>query len=112
MAELEQENKRLLALTQEGQNQASVTTPSDELSEVESLKAQLAAAQERARSLSAQLEGRREESTSPVIKVESSDTLSTVSSLARSTGLPAHKSSASLGLMVRTICHWPRSISD
>lgn len=105
VAELEQENKRLLALSQNGSTSAlSDPTPH---SEVELLKAQLAAAQERERSLSAQLVASQHNQ--PLVKLEASDSdpqLSLLSSLlsspARSTiAVPsAHKSSASLGLMV------------
>jgi len=113
VAELEQENKRLLALTQlnQGQHQTGAAAPPDMATlEVELLKAQLAAAQERARSLSAQLEQRSETNSSTVIKVEPIDdlTVPSASSPPRSSmGLPsAHKSSASLGLMVRAIGYW------
>lgn len=117
VAELEQENKRLLALAQQDPShvQTSTVTPSDNLaSEVESLKAQLAAAQERAQSLSAQLEQRNDTNSSPDVKVESRDAVSTAISASSPPrpGLPsAHKSSASLGLMVRAISYWLRPIS-
>ncbi len=104
VAELEQENKRLLALAQQNiaASVASSVQPEDKLmSEVEFLKAQLAAAQERERSLSAQL--LQNSSSTPVIKIENQDTPTPLYSSPppRSMALPVpHKSSASLGLMV------------
>ena len=106
VAELEQENKRLLVLSQ--QNMAVSVTSSAQsddklVSEVEFLKAQLAAAQERERSLSAQLQLQQNFSSTPVIKIENPDTSTPLYSSPppRSMALPVpHKSSASLGLMV------------
>ncbi|KAF8963678.1 hypothetical protein BDZ97DRAFT_1904837 [Flammula alnicola] len=109
VAELEQENARLLALTQNGN---SITTPQNPqsdthlVSEVEQLKAQLAAAKERERSLSAQLA--RDVS----VKLEATEPqFSSLSSPPRSTTVPsAHKSGASLGLMV-LLCALPTLLS-
>ncbi|KAF9529671.1 hypothetical protein CPB83DRAFT_834816 [Crepidotus variabilis] len=140
VAELEQENKRLLALAQNGSNasDSAAVHPEDPsssqqgdnnaLSEVELLKAQLAAAQERERTLSAQLASQQNTVSAPTtapalsgpsIKLESTDSepqfslaSSLVSSPARSTvAVPsAHKSSASLGLMV-LLCALPSLLS-
>ncbi|KAH9485506.1 hypothetical protein JR316_0002414 [Psilocybe cubensis] len=114
VAELEQENARLLALTQSGSSLSTPqhTTPDMHLlSEVEQLKAQLAAARERELSLSAQLA-----STSAIrdvpVKVEATEQFS-LASPPRSTtsSLPsAHKSGASLGLMV-LLCALPTLLS-
>ncbi|KAL0072585.1 hypothetical protein AAF712_000348 [Marasmius tenuissimus] len=114
--ELEQENARLLALTQAGSSQSlpNTTNDSEMLSEVESLRAQLAAARERERQLSAELSSKASSSTpqdSPV-KVESFDE-SDYSSLASSPRLQAAKgasSAASLGLMV-LLCALPSLFS-
>ncbi|PPQ87471.1 hypothetical protein CVT25_008207 [Psilocybe cyanescens] len=113
VAELEQENARLLALTQSGSSgSAPQHTPSDTqlVSEVEQLKAQLAAARERELTLSAQLA-----STSAIrdvpVKVEATEHQFSLASPPRPTSVPsAHKSGASLGLMV-LLCALPTLLS-
>ena len=100
VAELEEENARLLALTQSG-NHASVVPPQSGnglLSEVEQLRAQLAAAEKRERELSAQL-AIKSVPCDPPIKVETSEVSLPLPSAPRSTA--PLKSGASLGLMVR-----------
>lgn len=99
VAELEQENARLLALTQSG---TSVPAPqaTELVSEVEQLKAQLAAAEERERTLSAQLASTARDTP---VKLEAPDSQFSLSSPSRSNVSSAHKSGASLGLMVSLI---------
>lgn len=95
VAELENENARLLALAQNPQDNNLV-------SEVEQLKAELAAARNRELELSAQLATRASPSLSqePPVKVEASDNFS-LSSPARTSNVPSpNKTGASLGLMV------------
>ncbi|KAF9486024.1 hypothetical protein BDN70DRAFT_902800 [Pholiota conissans] len=111
VAELEQENARLLALTQP-------QTPPQLLSEVEQLKAQLAAAKERERTLSAQLASKHDDH--PPVKQEASDadpaflfsssSSSAVSTTRNSLSSAPHKSGASLGLMV-LLCALPSLLS-
>lgn len=100
VAELEQENARLLAITQSGNHASTVPPQSDNglLSEVEQLRAQLAAAEKRERELSAQL-AIKTFPRDPPVKVEASEVSLPLSSAPRSTA-PV-KSGASLGLMVR-----------
>jgi len=113
VAELEQENAALRALTQKGNN----TSPhpkkgrSDEdlLAEIEELRAQLAAAGERELELSAELE-RQAESGQAAIKTENSDPQFPPSPIPRTALLPLHKSGASLGLMV-LLCALPTLLS-
>jgi hypothetical protein len=102
VAHLEQENARLLALTQGSTGVSHSAKPSDNtlVSEIEALKAQLSAVTERERQLSAELASRSTPSTVPAIKVETPDI--PLSSPSRSPPPPPHKSGASLGLMVRT----------
>ncbi|KDR75673.1 hypothetical protein GALMADRAFT_46548, partial [Galerina marginata CBS 339.88] len=112
VAELEQENARLLALTRSGTSvSAPQTAPSDTIlvSEVEILKAQLAAARERERSLSAQLASTSVARDVPV-KVEATEPQFSLSSPSRSNVSSAHKSGASLGLMV-LLCALPSLLS-
>lgn len=98
VAELEQENARLLALS----SSLTATQPQKDIelvSEVQQLREQLAALKERERTLSAQLA-----SSNPVVKIE--DTEPSLSSTSRSTSTTvssAHKSGASLGLMASAI---------
>ncbi|CAA7260560.1 unnamed protein product [Cyclocybe aegerita] len=113
VAELEQENARLLALTQNGS--ATIpqpAVPEKLLSEVEILKAQLAAAAERERTLSAQLASTNTATRdSPAVKQEALEPQFLLSSPPRSTSVPsAHKSGASLGLMV-LLCALPTLLS-
>jgi hypothetical protein len=97
VAELEQENARLLALTQTG---ASSSRPpeAEVISALEQLRAQLAAAEDRERELSAELAQKSLPRDTAPVKVE---VIEPQSPLSRSTSaqLP-HKSTASLGLMV------------
>ncbi|THV05152.1 hypothetical protein K435DRAFT_850346 [Dendrothele bispora CBS 962.96] len=105
VAELEQENARLLALTQSGASPSSL--PKDELaSEVEQLRMQLAAAREREQELSAEL---AKTSSQPPVKVES-DEPSFSGSSSSSKFQSAHKTAASLGLMV-LLCALPSLLS-
>jgi hypothetical protein len=101
VAELEQENISLRALTQNGNN-ASSHPKSDEkiLAEMEQLRAQLAAAEKRQSELSAELE-RQTGTRCTDIKVESAESQFSPSPTARSTPTSTpHKTGASLGLMV------------
>lgn len=99
---MEQENARLLAITR------GETGPV--LSEVERLRAQLAAAEQKTSELSAQLA--RKSDTAPsypsVVKMESEEAELPPSSAPSSRASPApqyvHKSGAGLGLMVCTFC--------
>ncbi|KAF4620826.1 hypothetical protein D9613_000870 [Agrocybe pediades] len=118
VAELEQENARLLALTQNGNAGSAphTTQPVELVSEVEALKAQLAAARERERSLSAQLASKSVSQDSQV-KVEAMDSQFSLSSPPRinisTSSVPsasASKSGASLGLMV-LLCALPTLLS-
>ena len=101
VAELEQENARLLALA----NQSKPEAQQDDLvSEVELLRRQLAEAQERERELNEEL-SRKEAAASQPVKMEMMDD----SPLPSRSGSvqPQMKSSASLGLMVsltRIVC--------
>jgi hypothetical protein len=102
VAELEQENARLLALTNNGSSSSGAGAPESEvvISAVEQLRAQLAAAEERERELNAQLA--RKSTTPPrdvAVKVESIEPQSPLSR-SNSVQAPPHKSGASLGLMV------------
>jgi len=99
VAELEQENARLLALS----SSLSATQPQKDIelvSEVQQLREQLAALKERERTLSAQLA-----SSNPVVKLEDTEpSLSSASPRSTSTTVSsAHKSGASLGLMASAI---------
>ncbi|KAF5380508.1 hypothetical protein D9615_004685 [Tricholomella constricta] len=109
VAELEQENARLLALTQNASRvPSSPSNDSELLSEIEMLKAQLAAAKERESQLSAQLVSK---SQVPAIKVEEATDLQVpMSPSPRSSAPSPHKSGASLGLMV-LLCALPTLLS-
>ncbi|KAF5354891.1 hypothetical protein D9756_005466 [Leucocoprinus leucothites] len=109
VAELESENARLLALTQTSQES---TGPKALVSEVEQLKAELAAARNRERELSAQLASRASPSIQePPVKLEASDSNSFLSSPARTSNMPSpNKAGASLGLMV-LLCALPTLLS-
>lgn len=111
VAELEQENARLLALTQSGSSSPQPTPDPALISEVEQLRAQLAAAQERERELAAKLV-----STTTVevpVKVEASESyVPPASPSSRSLSVPsANKTAASLGLMV-LLCALPSLLSS
>ena len=104
VAELEQENARLLALTQNGSQPQPTSSDPALLSEVEQLRAQLAAAQERERELAAKLVSTTTVGEVPV-KVEASESyVPPASPSSRSLSVPsANKTAASLGLMVCSI---------
>jgi len=114
--ELEQENARLLALTQGGSASAAPSGSNDSsdseelVSQIEQLKADLAAAQEREKQLSAQLEERASTPfpSEPEMKVEHLEPAALSQALASrpATG----KSAASLGLMV-LLCALPTLLS-
>ncbi|KAF9451526.1 hypothetical protein P691DRAFT_757239 [Macrolepiota fuliginosa MF-IS2] len=107
VTELENENARLLALTQNPQD-----AKTNIVSEVELLKAELAAARNRERELSAQLASRASSSVlqEPPVKLEASDSFS-LSSPARTSNVPSpNKTGASLGLMV-LLCALPTLLS-
>jgi hypothetical protein len=94
VAELEQENARLLAITR------SASPEDNAVAENDRLKAELAAAQERERQLCAQLHKAKLSSPSN-IKPEPLDTQCSLSAAAsRPLQSSPHKSSASFGLMV------------
>jgi hypothetical protein len=98
VAELEKENARLLAIAQNNPGTSTVSHPSagSPESEIDQLRAQLAAAQRRERELAAEVERNHGEH----VKVESSDPgLSTPPS--RAASLQPQKSGVGLGLMVR-----------
>ncbi|KAJ2928631.1 hypothetical protein H1R20_g8490, partial [Candolleomyces eurysporus] len=111
VAELEQENARLLALTQSGSQPQSASDPAL-LSEVEQLRAQLAAAEERERELAAKLVSTSFVKEVPV-KVEASESyVPPASPSSRSLSVPsANKTAASLGLMV-LLCALPSLLSS
>lgn len=99
VAELEQENSALRALTQKGNGASSHSNSNDTLlSELDQLRAQLAAAGERERDLSAQLE-RQAEAQRKAIKVEAAESQFS-SPRTFPVSVPHTKSGASLGLMV------------
>jgi hypothetical protein len=108
VAELEQENAALRALTQNGNNGSSSNpkkshSNAELLSEIEQLRAQLAAAGERELELSAELE-RQADARHAAIKVEDAEPLFPPSPITRSAPVSApYKPGASLGLMVRSI---------
>ncbi|THG99519.1 hypothetical protein EW026_g2829 [Hermanssonia centrifuga] len=95
VAELEQENARLLALAQSGGKLQEPPQQEELLSEVEQLRAQLAAAQDRERELSEELAHKAAARSAPV----KTETVEPQLSLRNAPALP-HKSGASLGLMV------------
>lgn len=95
---MEQENARLLALTQNGSAEGSSPHPTALVSEIEKLRAQLAAAQARENELAAELNAKAGVPETRV-KVEAPEP-ETYLSASRSSSLSPHKSAASLGLMV------------
>jgi hypothetical protein len=116
VAELEQENARLLALTQSG-SRSSQPPPQPQvpetalLSEVEQLRAQLAAARERERELAAKLVLSSVQETMP-IKQEASESYVPASPSSRAVSVPsANKTAASLGLMV-LLCALPSLLAS
>ncbi|KAF8178650.1 hypothetical protein K438DRAFT_1908456 [Mycena galopus ATCC 62051] len=113
VAELEQENARLLAIAQ-GASPSSTpprkkTEPNDALvSEVEQLRAQLRAAEERERELNAELTAKTASHDVPPVKIEPSEPSLPLSPAPRLQS--PHKSAASLGLMV-LLCALPSLLS-
>ncbi|ESK97359.1 hypothetical protein Moror_17790 [Moniliophthora roreri MCA 2997] len=113
--DLEQENARLLALTQHGIPPQSLPSakPDPELcSEIESLRAQLAAARKRELQLSAQLSAQSSTTQGSPVKVESIEPTFSSSnpSSPRFPSVPNKSSAASLGLMV-LLCALPTLLS-
>jgi hypothetical protein len=104
---LEQENARLLALTQSGSSSSPQPTPDPALiSEVEQLRAQLAAAEERERELAAKLVSTGSTVQEVPVKVEAAESyVPPASPPSRSLSVvpSANKTAASLGLMVCSI---------
>jgi hypothetical protein len=104
VAELEQENAALRALTQSGSSPSShpkkAHSNEELLSEIEQLRAQLEAAGERELELSAELE-RQAEAQHAAVKIEAAEPRPP-SPVARA---PIHKPGASLGLMVSRSLH-------
>jgi hypothetical protein len=99
VAELEQENARLLALANGGRSSSGPPPESEAISAVEKLRAQLAAAEERERELSAELARKSAVHDHPQPKVEPVEPTSPLSRSNPAQSQP-HKSAASLGLMV------------
>ncbi|KIY44494.1 hypothetical protein FISHEDRAFT_61788 [Fistulina hepatica ATCC 64428] len=125
VAELERENARLLALTQNLNACETGSKPQDDsqalAQEVAALRAQLAAAEERERNLAAELASKNasiaaaNDSASPrashsQIKVETQDAVIPPTSMSRLSGLTTPTKSASLGLMV-LLCALPTLLS-
>ncbi|THH18303.1 hypothetical protein EUX98_g8987 [Antrodiella citrinella] len=102
VAELEEENQRLAAMAS---NRQPDDTPEDLVSEVEQLRRQLAAAQERERALSAQLSQKAVARPQPV-KMETFEP----EMPSRAASVQPQKSGASLGLMV-LLCALPSLLS-
>jgi hypothetical protein len=103
VAELEQENARLLAIAKGGTPSAPAPgkkTDSDDalVSEIEQLRAQLRAAEERERELNAELTAKSASRDVPPVKIEPSEPSFPLSPTPRLQS--PHKSAASLGLMV------------
>lgn len=104
--ELEQENARLLALAQTGGAQPQEQQePPELLSEVEQLRAQLAAAEARARELNEELERKAEVARVAPVKMETAEPILPLAPRA-APSQATHKSGASLGLMV-LLCALP-----
>ncbi|KAG7091136.1 hypothetical protein E1B28_010190 [Marasmius oreades] len=114
--ELEQENARLLALTQSDNLHSlpnTSTTSSDPqlLCEIENLKAELAAARDRERQLMVELSSKSSHHSNSTVKVESSDEFnSSLASSPRVQPVKGTSSAASLGLMV-LLCTLPSLLS-
>ncbi|KAJ6593466.1 hypothetical protein B0H19DRAFT_1090437 [Mycena capillaripes] len=113
VAELEQENARLLAITKGASPSTAAARKkpdsSDALvSEVEQLRAQLRAAEERERELNAELTAKSASSDVPPVKIEPSEPSFPLSPAPRLQS--PHKSAASLGLMV-LLCALPSLLS-
>lgn len=102
VAELEQENARLLAMAKGGSSSSSAPRKKSDsndalVSEIEHLRAQLQAAEERERELNAELTAKAASRDVPPVKIEPSEPpfLAPVPRMQS-----PHKSAASLGLMV------------
>ncbi|KAJ7821140.1 hypothetical protein B0H14DRAFT_2832296 [Mycena olivaceomarginata] len=114
VAELEQENARLLAMsTKTEPNDAPISDieklPNDALvSQIEQLRAQLHAAEERERELNAELTAKSASRDLPLVKIEPSEPSFPLSPAPRVQS--PHKSAASLGLMV-LLCALPSLLS-
>ncbi|KAJ6497657.1 hypothetical protein C8R45DRAFT_1072177 [Mycena sanguinolenta] len=109
VAELEQENARLLALAQGSAPAAPVPRKKTEandtlLSQIEQLRAQLHAAEEREHKLNAELTAKTASHDVPPVKMEPSEPSLPLSPAPRMQS--AHKAAASLGLMV-LLCALP-----
>ncbi|KAJ7496904.1 hypothetical protein FB451DRAFT_1209186 [Mycena latifolia] len=108
VAELEQENARLLAMAQGGNpSTAAPRKKSDNdalVSEIERLRAQLQAAEERERELNAELTAKSASRDVPAVKMEPTEPSFPLSPAPRIQS--PHKSAASLGLMV-LLCALP-----
>jgi hypothetical protein len=110
VSELEQENQRLLGLTQNGKGNPNSSAKAEVAlnSEIEKLRAKLAAAEERERELAAELV-EKAASQEAIIKVEADEPQFPASST-RPDVQPPNKSGASLGLMV-LLCALPSLLS-
>ncbi|GBE80885.1 hypothetical protein SCP_0306050 [Sparassis crispa] len=111
VAELEQENARLLALTQN----ASISEQQEDVrgglqSEVEQLRNQLAAVQQRERDLAAQFESHEASPRASSVKMESSEPQLPARSASVQSVHKGERSGASLGLMV-LLCALPTLLS-
>ncbi|KAJ7188695.1 hypothetical protein C8R46DRAFT_28209 [Mycena filopes] len=113
VAELEQENARLLAIAKGGSGSPSTAVPRSSkksdpndalVSEIEQLRAQLQAAEKRERELNAELTAKSASRDVPPVKIEPSEPSFPLSPTPRMQS--AHKSAASLGLMV-LLCALP-----
>ncbi|KAF9464982.1 hypothetical protein BDZ94DRAFT_1255017 [Collybia nuda] len=114
VAELEQENARLLALTQSGNSISCPDNTSDDgefVSEIEQLRAQLAAAKARELELSAELATKALAPVIPAIKVEAPETQVPMVTPSRTSAPSPHRSGASLGLMQVLLCALPTLLS-
>ncbi|KAL0955864.1 hypothetical protein HGRIS_002066 [Hohenbuehelia grisea] len=108
VAELEQENARLQAMARNGNAAPSSPPNTESASQMEQLRAQLAAAEQRERELNAELARKEAEASQSPVKEEAQD-ISLESG--RSTPIqPSHKSNASLGLMA-LLCAIPSLLS-
>ncbi|KAJ7018348.1 hypothetical protein C8F04DRAFT_1016399 [Mycena alexandri] len=114
VAELEQENARLLEMAKGGSPSTAVSRskqsdPNDALvSEIEQLRAQLQAAEKRERELNAELTAKSASRDVPLVKIEPSEPSFALSPAPRMQS--PHKSAASLGLMV-LLCALPSLLS-
>ncbi|KAJ6631606.1 hypothetical protein B0H10DRAFT_1979581 [Mycena sp. CBHHK59/15] len=114
VAELEQENARLLALAKGASPGAAAPRRKSDaddtlVSEIEQLRAQLQAAEERERELNAELTAKSASRDVPPVKVEPSEPSFPLSPAPRMQ--PPHKSAASLGLMQVLLCALPSLLS-